>query len=72
MADENPPRSAPDEGKESPIEPSPVTDTVYSAPSYRRSKRRRNILIVAIVLVVLVGGFFLWRLFVPTFSIGKY
>jgi len=61
MADENPPRSAPDEGKESPIEPSPVTDTVYSAPSYRRSKRRRNILIVAIVLVVLVGGFFLWR-----------
>src|SRR6266436_5927984 len=61
MADENPPRSAPDEGKEPPIEPSPVTDTMYSAPSYRRSKRRRNILILLIVLVVVVGGVFLWR-----------
>src|SRR3984893_13047150 len=63
MADEIPPRSAPDEGKEFPIEPSPVTDTVYSAPSYGRSKRRRNILIVVVVLVVLVGGLFLWRYF---------
>jgi membrane fusion protein (multidrug efflux system) len=63
MADENPPRSAPDPGKESPIEPSAMTDTVYSAPSYRRSKRRRNILIVVVVLVVLVGGLFLWRYF---------
>jgi membrane fusion protein (multidrug efflux system) len=63
MADENPPRSAPDEGKESPIEPAPATDTVYSSPSYGRSKRRRNILIVVAVLVVLVGGLFLWRYF---------
>jgi len=61
MADENPPRSAPDEGKEPPIEPSPVTDTMYSAPSYRRSKRRRNLLILVVVLVVVVGGVFLWR-----------
>src|SRR5258708_3799671 len=61
MADENPPRSAPDEGKEPPIEPSSVTDTMYSAPSYRRSKRRRNLLILVVVLVVVVGGVFLWR-----------
>ncbi len=61
MADENPPRSAPDEGKEPPIEPSPVTDTMYSAPSYRRSKRRRNLLILVVVLVVVVAGVFLWR-----------
>src|SRR6202040_265488 len=63
MADENPPRSVPDSGKETPVEPSPVTDTVYSAPSYGRSKRRRNILIVVVVLVVVVGGVFLWRYF---------
>src|SRR6202045_1055062 len=63
MADENPPRSVPDSGKETPVEPSPVTDTVYSSPSYGRSKRRRNILIVVVVLVVLVGGLFLWRYF---------
>jgi membrane fusion protein (multidrug efflux system) len=61
MADENPPRSVSDAGKETPVEASPVTDTVYSSPSYGRSKRRRNILIVVVVLVVLVGGLFLWR-----------
>jgi membrane fusion protein (multidrug efflux system) len=61
MADANPPRSAPGEGEESPIEPSPVTDTVYAAPSYRRSKRRRNVLILLVILVVVVGGVFLWR-----------
>src|SRR5258708_2833654 len=61
MADENPPRSAPDEGKEPPIEPSSVTDTMYSAPSYRRSKRRRNILILVVVLLALLGGLVLWR-----------
>jgi membrane fusion protein (multidrug efflux system) len=61
MADDNPPRS--DAGKESPLEPSPVTDTVHAPPTYRRSKRRRNILIAVVVLVVLVGGLFLWRYF---------
>jgi membrane fusion protein (multidrug efflux system) len=63
MADETPPRSVPDSAKETPVEPSPVTDTVYSSPSYGRSKRRRNILIVVVVLVVLIGGLFLWRYF---------
>src|SRR6202040_2481773 len=61
MADENPPRSVPDSGKETPVEPSPVTDTVYSAPSYGRTKRRRYIVILIVVLVVLIGGVFLWR-----------
>src|ERR1700741_504223 len=61
MADENPPRS--DAGKESPLETSPATDTVYARPTYRKSKRRRNILFVAGGLLVLVAGFFLWRYF---------
>src|SRR5712692_6170533 len=61
MADENPPRSVSDAGKESPIEESPSTDTAYTPPPPRRSKRRRNILILVVVLVVLVGGVFLWR-----------
>src|SRR5258705_6450620 len=61
MADENPARSVPPAGKESPIEPSRVTDTVYTAPSYRGAKRRRTLLILIAVAVLLVGGFFLWR-----------
>jgi membrane fusion protein (multidrug efflux system) len=60
MADENLRRSMPDAGKESPIEPSPLTDKMY-APPYRSPKRRRNIVILIVVLVVLVGGLFLWR-----------
>jgi len=63
MADENPPLSAPDTGKESPIETSPVTDTTYAPPPPppRKSKRRRYIIILVVALVVLVGGLFLWR-----------
>lgn len=61
MADENAPHSVPDAGKESPIEPSPLTDAVYVPPAYRKSKRRKNVLIVVAVLVALVGGVFLWR-----------
>src|SRR4029077_4457583 len=63
MADENPVRSVPPAAKESPIEPSPVSDTVYTAPSYRSPKRRRTLLIVIGVVVLLVGGIFLWRYF---------
>jgi membrane fusion protein, multidrug efflux system len=63
MADENPPRSGPDAGKESPIEASPLKDTAYAPPPRRSSKRRRNILILIGVLVVLVVGVLLWRYF---------
>ena len=63
MADENPARSVPPAGKESPIEPSPVTDTVYTAPSYRSPKRRRTLVILIGVVVLLIGGVFLWRYF---------
>jgi membrane fusion protein, multidrug efflux system len=61
MADENSAPSAPDAGKESPAEPTRPADTVYSRPSYGKSKRRRNIVILSVVLVVLVGGVLLWR-----------
>ncbi len=63
MADENAPRSVPDAGKESTIEPSILTNTVYSPPAYRSPKRRRNIVIAIAVLVLIVGGVFLWRYF---------
>src|SRR5712692_8718974 len=61
MADENPPRSVPDAGKESPIEPSPLTDRVSTPPASRSPKRRRNIVILIVVLVVVVVGVFSWR-----------
>lgn len=61
MAEENPPRPANDAGKESGIDPTPLKDTVYSAPSYRNPKKRKRFVIVAIVVVVLVGSIFLWR-----------
>ena len=61
MADENPPPSVPDSGKESTTDPSPLTDRGYTPPARRNPKRRRNIVILIIVLVVLVGGVFLWR-----------
>ena len=62
MADENPPQSVPDAGKDSPIEPPPLRRTA-APPAYRSSKRRRNIVILVVVLVLLVGGLFLWRYF---------
>jgi membrane fusion protein, multidrug efflux system len=62
MADENPARSAPDAGKESTIEPSHVTNTVYAPPAYRRPKRRRNfVILIGVAVVLVVGGVFLWR-----------
>ena len=60
MAEENPPRSVPEAGNESPIDPSPLADT-KSTPRYRSPKRRRNMVILIVVLVVMVGGVFLWR-----------
>jgi membrane fusion protein (multidrug efflux system) len=63
MADESPAPSVPPAGKESPVEPAPVTDTVYTAPSYGGPKRRRTFIILIAVVVLLVGGFFLWRYF---------
>jgi membrane fusion protein (multidrug efflux system) len=64
MAEENPTRSAPEAGKEAPIAPSPLTNTVYAAPARRSPKRRRNFVILAVmIVVVIVGGVFLWRYF---------
>jgi membrane fusion protein (multidrug efflux system) len=63
MADESPARPVPPAGKESPIEPAPVTDTVYTTPSYGGTKRRRTFIILIAVVVLLVGSFFLWRYF---------
>jgi membrane fusion protein (multidrug efflux system) len=61
MADENPPRSEPDAGKESSVDSSPLADRGYKRPARPNPKRRRNIVILIVVLVVLVGGVFLWR-----------
>jgi membrane fusion protein, multidrug efflux system len=61
MADENPPRSVPEAGKESPGDASPSKGTEYVPRAYRNPKQRRNIVILIVVLVVLVGSVFLWR-----------
>jgi membrane fusion protein (multidrug efflux system) len=61
MADENAPRSVPDAGKESTIEPSLLTNKVYSPPAYHSPKRRRYIVIAIAALMLIVGGAFLWR-----------
>jgi membrane fusion protein (multidrug efflux system) len=61
MADENPPSSVSDSGKESTTDPSPLTGRGYAPPARRNPKLRRNIVILIVVLVVLVGGVFLWR-----------
>jgi membrane fusion protein (multidrug efflux system) len=66
MAEENPPRSVPETGKESPVDPShldpsPLTDRGYIPPARRSPNRRRNIMILAAIAVVLIAGVFLWR-----------
>src|SRR6201987_46044 len=61
MADENPPPSVSDSGKESTTDPSILTDRGYTPPARRNPKLHRNIVILIVVLVVLVGGVFLWR-----------
>jgi membrane fusion protein (multidrug efflux system) len=60
MAEENPPRSASETGKESP-DPSPLSNRTYAPPPRRNPNRRRNIIIFAIVAAVLIAGVFLWR-----------
>src|SRR6202007_463825 len=61
MAEENPPRSVPETGKEAPADPSPSARRDYTPPARRDPKRRRNIVILAFVAVGLVGGVFLVR-----------
>jgi membrane fusion protein, multidrug efflux system len=61
MAEENPPRSAPEAGKDSPVDPSPLEPRAYTPPARRSSKRRKNLAILALIVVVIVGGIFLWR-----------
>ena len=61
MADENRARPVPPAGKEPAVEPTPLADTVYTAPSYPGPKRRRTFIIVIAVVVLLVGGIVLWR-----------
>jgi membrane fusion protein (multidrug efflux system) len=61
MADENPPRSVNEAGKESPTDPSSLAESRYTPPVHRNAKTRRNIVILVVVLVVLIGGVVLWR-----------
>ncbi|HWF48357.1 MAG TPA: HlyD family secretion protein [Bryobacteraceae bacterium] len=61
MAEENPPRSVPETGKESPVDPSPSTQRERTSPVRRSSKRRRKIVILAVIAVVVIACIFLWR-----------
>ena len=61
MAEETPLRSAPETGKESPIDPSSSTHRDHTSLVRRNPKRRRNIVILAVIAVVLIAGIFLWR-----------
>jgi len=61
MAEENLPRSAPETGKESPVDPSPLTERNYTPPARRSGKRRRNLAILAVAAAALIAGVFLWR-----------
>src|SRR5271154_5548822 len=61
MAEENPPRSGPEAGKDSPADPSPLEHSTYIPPVRRSSKRRRNLAILGLIIVVIVGSVFLWR-----------
>src|SRR6201997_4670680 len=61
MAEENSPRSAPQIGKDSPMEASPPTDRNHTPPVRRSPKRRRNIVTLAVIVVVVLAGVLLWR-----------
>jgi membrane fusion protein, multidrug efflux system len=58
---ENPPRSVPGADRESPVEPSILTDRDKRLPARRSPSRRGTIVILAVVAVVVIGGVFLWR-----------
>ena len=58
---ENPPRSVPGTDKESPVEPSILTDRDNKPLARRSPSRRGTIVILAVVAVVVIGGVFLWR-----------
>ena len=58
---ENPPRSVPGTDKESPVEPSILTDRDKKPLARRSPSRRGTIVILAVVAVVVIGGVFLWR-----------
>src|SRR6204780_4379585 len=65
MAEENPPRSAPETGagtdKDSHLNQSPSENRNYTPPTGRNPNRRRNLIILVVVAVLIVGGIFLWR-----------
>ncbi len=61
MAEENLPRSAPETGTDSSVDPSLLADRRRTPPMRRTAKRRRNIVILVVIVVVLVAGLFLWR-----------
>ncbi len=63
MAEEIPPRSEPETGKESVIDPSPSTHGDNRPAARRSRKRRRSILILAVLAAALISGIFLWRYF---------
>ena len=61
MAEENPLRSEPQQGRDPPADTSPLADRNYVPPARRNPNRRRNIVIAVVALVVIVAGIFLWR-----------
>src|SRR5271170_3632836 len=61
MTEENQPRSVPEIGEESLIDPSPLPDRDHTPPVRRNPKRRRNTVILAVVAVSLIAGGLLWR-----------
>jgi membrane fusion protein (multidrug efflux system) len=61
MTENNSPRSAAETGKDSSVDPSPLTDRDHTPPVRRNPKRRRNTFILIVIVVALVAGVLLWR-----------
>jgi len=62
MAEENPPRSAPEtEPRSTENAPSSASSRTTSRPYTAPKKRNKTVILVVVILVVLVGGIFLWR-----------